>query len=187
MSAPGRATPHRSQPGVSFPCPPRPPIPPGGTSCFPPPSGGARHRRASSSSPWLFLYLAQLSHPYTSITRGRASPPRGLGTASQSRSHSPQPPLFPVPARPAAPAPVVPAPRRTPAPPGQRPSAPAPPSALVPRGRSRGGRRCAGGGPAGAGVGGVGGDQVPHVGVDVVEGLVVVVGVVRRHMLDTGG
>ena len=37
------------------------------------------------------------------------------------------------------------------------------------------------------GSGGLGGDQVPHVGVDVVEGLVVVVGVVRRHMLDTGG
>ena len=35
--------------------------------------------------------------------------------------------------------------------------------------------------------GGLGGDQVPHVGVHVVEGLTVVVGVVRWHLLNTGG
>ena len=33
----------------------------------------------------------------------------------------------------------------------------------------------------------LGRDQVPHVGVDVLEGLAVVVGVMRRHLLDTGG
>ena len=42
-------------------------------------------------------------------------------------------------------------------------------------------------GPLVGGSGGLGGGQVPHVGVLDVEGLVVVVGVVRRHMLDDGG
>ena len=37
------------------------------------------------------------------------------------------------------------------------------------------------------GSGGLGGDQVPQVRFDFLEGLVVVVGVVHRHMLDTGG
>ena len=36
------------------------------------------------------------------------------------------------------------------------------------------------------GLGGWGGDQAPHIGVDVVDGLVMVVGVVRLHLLDTG-
>ena len=44
-----------------------------------------------------------------------------------------------------------------------------------------------GGGRLVGGSGGLGRDQVPHVEVDVVEGLVVVVGVVRRHMPNTGG
>ena len=36
--------------------------------------------------------------------------------------------------------------------------------------------------------GGLGGDQAPHIGVDVVDGQgVVVLGVVRRHLLDAGG
>ena len=37
------------------------------------------------------------------------------------------------------------------------------------------------------GPGGFGGDQVSHVGVHIGHGLVVVVSVVRRHLLDTGG
>ena len=64
--------------------PPTPLVPPGS----PHPSGGARHRRAGSSSP----ELAQLSPPYTSTTRERASSPRGSGTVSQSRSQGPAPP-----------------------------------------------------------------------------------------------
>ena len=64
--------------------------------------------------------------------------------------------------------------------------------------RFRRGSRAAGAGPCGASScgrgtgwwgdpGGLGGDQYPHVGANVVDGLVVVVGVVRRHLLDTRG
>ena len=42
------------------------------------------------------------------------------------------------------------------------------------------------GGRLAGGVGGLGGDQVPHVGVHIVDGLVVVVGVVPQNLLDTG-
>ena len=60
--------------------------PPGGTSRFPP------SLRASTASKGRFLIppvvpeQAQLSHAYISTTGGRASLPRGSGTASQSRS-----------------------------------------------------------------------------------------------------
>ena len=59
--------------------------PPGGTSRFPP---SLRRSTASKSRFLISLVIpeqAQLSHPYTT-TRGRASPPRGSGTVSQSRS-----------------------------------------------------------------------------------------------------
>ena len=60
----------------------------------------------------------------------------------------------------------------------------------MPQGRGRTGRHRAGGGPADLGVKGVGGDEVPDVGVDVVEVSVVVVvvlAVVRWHLWDAGG
>ena len=60
--------------------------PPGGTSRFPP-----SLRRSTASKGRFLISLvvpeqAQLSHPYTSTTRGRASAHRGSGTVSQSRS-----------------------------------------------------------------------------------------------------
>ena len=46
-------------------------------------------------SPLVVPEVAQLSHPYTSITRGRASPPRGSGITSQSWAQSPRAPSAP--------------------------------------------------------------------------------------------
>ena len=83
---------------------------------------------------------AQLSHPYTSTSRSRASALRGSGTVSQSRSQgrSPSAPLAGPPCGPCA---RGARPRPAPRPPSLQPSALAPPSAR--------------GGAAGAGVGGV--------------------------------
>ena len=150
--------------------------PPGGTSRFPP------FLRRSTASKGRFLIplvvpeLAQLSLPYTSTTRGRASDPRRSGTVSQSRSQGRPPP----------------APRAG-SPCGQSAcgtgAAPRPP----PRRGSGNPRRLRprhGGGWLALGSGGLGGDEVSGVGVDVVEvGLVVVVvvGVVCQHLLDAGG
>ena len=60
--------------------------PPGDTSQFP-----QSLQRSTAAKGWFLMPLvvpeqAQLSHLYTSTSRGRASPPRGSGTASQSRS-----------------------------------------------------------------------------------------------------
>ena len=66
--------------------------PPGGTSRLPP------SLRRSTSSKGRFLIplvvpeLAQLNHPYSSTTRGRASFPRGSGTVPQSRFQGRAPP-----------------------------------------------------------------------------------------------
>ena len=65
--------------------------PPGGTFWFPPSLG-----RSTASKGWFLIprvvpEQAQLSHPYTSTTRGRTSPPRGSGTVSQSRSQGQAP------------------------------------------------------------------------------------------------
>ena len=188
MLAPGRAIPPESRPGGPLRGFTGPPtfagLPPG----FPRPSGGARHRRAGSSAPLVVPEVAQLRHPYTSITRGRTPPTRRSGIASQSPAQSPLAPSAPR-ASPACGslaccASALP----DPAPLGLRPSAPVPPAAPAPRGQGGAGRRRAGEGPVPGGAGGgLGRDQVPHVGVDVVDRLVVVVGVVRRHLLDTGG
>ena len=113
--------------------------PPGGTSRFPPSLRRSTASKGRFLIPLVVPEQAQLSHPYTSTTRGRSSPPRGSG---------------PCPS------------------PGPRAGSPLPPA------------------PAGAGVGGVWGDEVNGFGVDVVEVgvvVVVVVGVVRRHLLDAGG
>ena len=93
-----------------------------------------------------------------------------------------------MPAPPAPPAPAAPVARQSPAPLGRRPSPPVLPLAPVLRGRSRAARRRVGKGGGWRGVlGGLGGVQVPHVGVNVVDGLGVVVGVVCRDLLDTRG
>ena len=57
-----------------------------------------RRSRASKGSflnPLVVPEVAQLSHPYTFITRGRASPRGGSGTARQSRAQSPRAPSAP--------------------------------------------------------------------------------------------
>ena len=146
----------------------------------PRPSGGAQHRKDRFLSPLVVPEVAQLSHPYTSITRGRALPPRGSGIASQSRAQLPLAPYAPRAGSArrscACCGGAAPDPRAAGA--AQRASAPVPPAAPVPGGLGRMGRRRADGRPASRGAGGVEGDQVPHVGVDVGDGLVVVVGVV---------
>ena len=115
----------------------------------------------------MYPEVAQFSHPYTSSTRGRLSPPRGSGTASQSRSQSlrastgrgaPTAPhagcalgLAPTGLWPS----VVPAPLR------RRPTAPAPLAAAAPRGRGRAGRRRVCGGAVGSGAGRAGEESGP--------------------------
>ena len=121
--------------------------------------------------PW----LAQHNHPYTSPTKGRASYPRGSGTAPQSRSHGR------APSAPRAGSPRCPCACGADA-------APRPPSAEAIRAGSALGAR---GGWLVPGSWGLGGDELAGVRVDVVEVVVVVVvvvvGVVRRHLLDAGG
>ena len=95
MSAPGWAILTESRPGGPL-CGPRgPPTPPGGTSWFPLylQRGTAAKRRFLS--PLVVPEVAQFSHSYTSITRRKASPPRGTGMASQSRAQSPPAPSAP--------------------------------------------------------------------------------------------
>ena len=185
MSAPGRATLPESWPGGPFGGPPRPLTPPRVLPGSRRLSGGAWHRRAGSSASWWSpRWPSSATHTPRSPGGGRR--PRGRRGSRPSPGPSrPWPPLPPVPAPPAAPAPVAPVRRRTPAPLGSWPSAPVPPAAPAPQGRGRAGRRRAGGGQLVGRPGGLGGDQVPHVLVDVVDGLVLVVGVVRRHLLDT--
>ena len=150
--------------------------PPGGTSWFPPSLQRSTASKGWFLNPLVVPWLAQLNHPYTSPTRGRASSPRGFGTVPQSRSQGR------APSAPRAGSPCCPCAcgaGAAPRPPPPRPSAPAPLSVrgcwLV------------------LGSWGLGGDELAGVGVDVVEvvvlGLVVVVvvSVVRRHLLNAGG
>ena len=136
--------------------------PPGGTSQFPPSLPRSTASKGRFLSPLVVPWLAGLNHPYTSPTRGRASSPRGSGTVPQSRSQGGAPPAPRVgsPCGPCA-CGAGAAPR----PPPPRPSAPAPLSA-------RGGAGWC------WGRGGMGGDELSVVGVDVVEVVVVVVVVV---------
>ena len=60
--------------------------PPGGTSRFPPSLRRSTASKGRFLSPLVVPWLAQLNHPYTSPTRGRASSPRASGTVPQSRS-----------------------------------------------------------------------------------------------------
>ena len=149
--------------------------PPGGTSRLPP----SLHRSTASKGrfliPLVVRELAQLSHPYTSTTRGRASSPRLSGTVPQSRSQGPAPPA------PRAGSPCSPCACGTGAVPRPPPRRGHPRSALRPR---------RGGGWLVLGSWGLRGDEFSGVGVYVVElGMlvVVVVGVVRRHLLVAGG
>ena len=119
---------------------------------------------------------AQLSHPYTSTTRGSDSAPRGSGTASKSRSQGR------APSAPRAGSPCEP--RACGA--GAAPRPPAAGAAAIRAGSAL----AAGGGWLVLGSRGLGGDEVSGVRVNVVEVgvvVVVVVGVVRRHLLDAGG
>ena len=68
--------------------------PPGGTSRFPPSLRRSTASKGRFLNPLVVPWLAQHNHPYTSPTRGRASSPRGSGTAPQSRSHG-RPPSAP--------------------------------------------------------------------------------------------
>ena len=60
--------------------------PPGGTSRFPPSLRRSTASKGRFLIPLVVPEQAQDSHPYTTTTRGRASLPRGSGTASQSWS-----------------------------------------------------------------------------------------------------
>ena len=150
--------------------------PPGGTSRFPP----SLRRSTASKGPFLIPLVvpeqAQLSHLYTSTIRGRASPPRGSGAVSQSRSQGR------APSAPRAGSPCGPCACGA----GAAPRPPAAEAAAIRAGSALG----AGGGWRVLGSGGLGGDEVSGVGVDVVEVgvvVVVVVGVVRQHLLYAGG
>ena len=66
--------------------------PPGGTFWFPPSLRRSTASKGRFLTPLVVPELAQLNHPYTSTTRGRASSPRGSGTVPQSRSEGRAPP-----------------------------------------------------------------------------------------------
>ena len=147
--------------------------PPGGTSRFSPSLQRSTASKGRFLNPLVVPWLAQLNHPYTSPTRGRASSPRGSGTVPQSQGRAPSAPRVVSPCCPCA---------------CGAGAAPRPPPR---RGVLR--RLCSpcGGGWLVLGSWGLGGDELAGVRVDVVEVVVVVVvvvvGVVRRHLLDAGG
>ena len=161
---------------------------PGGTSLFLPSLQRSTASKGWFLSPVVVPEVAQLSHTYTSITRGRASPPRGVGNGG------------PVPGPIALGSLCSPCRLRPwllrllrrclPGPPRRQGSGH--PRRFHPRfsrcwvGPVRGAAVRVGGRLVG-GLGGLGGNQVRHVVVDVVDALVLVVGVVRRHLLDKGG
>ena len=65
----------------------------GGTSWFPPSLRRSTASKGRFLIPLVVHELAQLNHPYTSTTRGRASSPKGSGTVPQSRSQGRAPPV----------------------------------------------------------------------------------------------
>ena len=67
-----------------------------GTSRLPQSLPRNRASKGRFLNPLVVPEVAQLSHLYTSITRGRASPPSGSGIASRSRAQSPRAPSAPV-------------------------------------------------------------------------------------------
>ena len=150
--------------------------PPGGTSQLPPSLRRSTASKGRFLIPLVVSEQAQLSQPYTSTTRGRASPPRGVWDR------------VPVPVR--GPGPFCP-PRRLPLRPlCLRRRRRAPPPRSRGSGHPRRLRPWRGGGWLVLGSGGLGGDEVSCVGVHVVElgvVVVVVVGAVRRRLLDAGG
>ena len=150
--------------------------PPRGTSWSPPSLRRSTASKGRFLIPLVVREQAQLSHPYTSNTKGRASPPRGVW----DRVPVPVPgPGFLCPPRRLPLRPLCLRRRRRAPPPRRRGS-----------GHPRWVRPRRGGGWLVLGSGGLGGDEVSGVGVDVVEVgvvVVVVVGVVRRHLLDAGG
>ena len=66
--------------------------PPRGTSRFPPSLRRSTASKGRFLIPLVVPWLAQLNHPYTFPTRGRASSLRGSGTVPQSRSQGQAPP-----------------------------------------------------------------------------------------------
>ena len=66
--------------------------PPGGTSWFRPSLGRSTASKGRFLNSLVVPEVTQPSHPYTSTTRGGASPPRGSGMASQSQAQSPRAP-----------------------------------------------------------------------------------------------
>ena len=148
----------------------------GGTSRFAP---SLRRSTASKGRFLIPLVVPEppgLNHLCTSTRRGRAPPPRGSGTALRSRSQG-QAPSAPRAGSPCGPCACGAG--AAPRPPCRRGS-----------GNLRRLRPRRGGGWLVLGSGGVGGDEVSGVGVDILEVgvvVVVVVGVVRRHLLDAGG
>ena len=148
--------------------------PSGGTSRFPPSLRRSRASKGRFLNPLVVPWLAQLNHPYTSPTRGRASSPRGSATVPQSwyQGRAPSAPRASSLCCPCA-CGAGAAPRPTPR-----------------RGNPRRLRSRRGGGWLVLGSWGLGGDELASIGVDVVEVVVVVavvVGVVRRHLLDAEG
>ena len=89
--------------------------PPGGTSQFPPSLRRSTASKGQFLIPPVVPELAQLNHPYTSTTRGKASSPRGSGIVPQSRSQGLAPPA-PRAGSPCGPVPAAPAPRPAPPP-----------------------------------------------------------------------
>ena len=146
--------------------------PPGGTSWFPPSFPRSTASKGRFLRSLVVPEQAQLSPPYTSTTRGRASLPRGFGTVPQSQSQG----------------------RAASAPRASSPCGPCACGACAaPRPLTAEAAAIRAGSALGAGgAGWCWGDEVTGVGVDVVEVVVVVVvvvvvGVVRRHLLDAGG
>ena len=155
---------------------------PGGTSRFPPSLCSGTALKGRFLNPLEVSEVAHFSDPYTSITKKRASPPRGSQSRAQSLPSSAGcgPPTAP----PAGSARGSCASRAGSAPDPRAAGAAAICAAGV--GSCRPSRCRRGGGLAG-GLGWLGGDQVPHDGVDIVDWLLVVVAVVRRHLIDTRG
>ena len=71
------------------------PRPPGGISRFPSSLQRSTASKGRFPNPLVVPEVAQPSHPYSSTTKGRASPPTGSAITSQSRAQSPRAPSAP--------------------------------------------------------------------------------------------